>query len=424
MLIEFSVTNFCSILEKQTISMVANNSDELSSTHILNTEIKNLTRLLPCAVVYGANASGKSNLIDSMGVMRQIILDSADKGQEGQVIAGIEPHALAKNSPTEFEIFFILENVRYQYGFAATKERIVEEWLYAYPHSRAQRWLEREFDEELNSFDWYINADKVKGARELWKDSTRDNALFLSCATQLNSEQFKPLINWFRQNLQGGQAERVSESITLKTCEDESKRQQILDFLNEADLSIADINITREDLNISNLSDALPAELKKSLLQKITEINSSSENKVQKIEVSFSHSTEQGENFSLEYSRESDGTHRMFELAGIWLHVLKHGYVLRLDELERSLHPLLARYLISLFHDPEVNKNNAQLIVTTHDSSILDKFLRRDQYWLIEKDRNQASSLCPLSDFKPRDNEALQKNYLQGRYGALPYINS
>jgi AAA15 family ATPase/GTPase len=416
MLIEFSVTNFRSIRNKQTFSMVADASTDLQYTNILGTKLKGIS-LLPCAVIYGPNAAGKSNLIRAMGVMREIILNSADRGQESKPIKGIDPHALSKDEPTEFEVIFIHEDIRYQYGFSATKSHIVEEWLFAYPASRSQKWLERKANE------WYINSDKVKGDRDLWKRATRNNALFLSTAAQLNSEQFKSIITWFSRNLRGGKSTNSSPVTTIKSCEDNSKKLEILNFLNKADFGISEIKITEKEFSLSDIPDDLPEEIRQKILKEL-QSDDESDKAPKTVSIRLAHATENGDYFSLDFSTESDGTHRIFELSGIWIEVLKNGYVIRIDELNDSLHPTLLRHLILLFHNKDINKNNAQLIFTTHDTTILDPdVLRRDQIWFIEKDKNQNSQLYPLSEFKPRKNEALQKNYLQGRYGALPYIS-
>ncbi len=416
MLIEFSVANYRSIREKQTLSMVATASNELRETNTIETNLKGISPLLPCVALYGANASGKSNLIQAMQVMRKIILNS-NKGQEQEPIAGIDPHALLRDQPTEFEIIFIQEGVRYQYGFSATRSAIHEEWLFAFPSLRAQKWLEREGNERNQ---WYINP-KLKGDREVWRNATRSNALFLSTAAGLNGAQCKAIMAWFGLNLAGGKTADLGPFPTVEFCDDEVNTLAVRYFLQKADLGIADFQITKKEFSLADYSGELPAEIHQQLTKLLPGGKPAS---IQNIHVHFVHTTENGESFLLDQSVESDGTRRLFELAGPWLHRLKNGLVTVVDELNDSLHPTLLRFLVALFHNKEVNKRNAQLIFTAHDTTILDlDLLRRDQIWFIEKDKNQSSQLYPLSQFKPRKEEALQKNYLQGRYGALPYIN-
>ncbi|MDY6992484.1 MAG: ATP-binding protein [Pseudomonadota bacterium] len=418
MLIEFSVANFLSFKEKQTLSMVANNSKELETTNtFLPIGTAKLPRLLPAVGIYGANAAGKSNLLLAMGNMRRIILSSAKESQVSEPIEGIIPHALGHHHPTEFEILFIVAGVRYQYGFAATQERITEEWLFAFPSGRPQQWLSRVYDTELKQYSWSINANQIKGKRQLWKEATRDNALFLSTAAQLNSKQLVSIFEWFKKNLQVGPTDSISPEKTFELCKKPEGKLKVLQFLNTADITVKNIELKEKEFN--DLSDKLPNELKQ-----ILQILSNGTEKTKTMQVDFIHHTED-KDFQLPLQLESKGTTRLFKTAGTWLEVLEQGWVLCIDELESSLHPLMTAFLVSLFHNPEINQGQAQLIFTTHDTYVLDNdFLRRDQIWFVEKDTNQNTCLYPLSDFKPRKHEALQKGYLMGRYGALPYVSS
>jgi hypothetical protein len=316
MLIEFSVTNFLSFREKQTLSMVADSSKDLETTHTFqptsNGKAK-LPRLLHAVGIYGANAAGKSNLLHAMKVMQKIVLSSAKESQVGERIKGIHPHALLEDKPTEFEILFIVEGVRYQYGFAATRHLITEEWLFAFPTGRSQQWLSRVYEVDSKQYSWLINTTQVKGKRELWKEATRDNALFLSTAAQLNSTQFRPLLEWFRQNLEVGTTDDISPLKTFELCEKTEGKLKVLNFLNTADMSVNDIELIEQP----------PSERL----------------------VIFSHQTAAGKSFQLPLPLESNGTRRLFENAGVWLEILDQGRVIGIDELESSLHPLITRFL-------------------------------------------------------------------------------
>lgn len=414
MLIEFSVTNFRSFGDKQTLSMVADSSTELQAKNTFLPEGKSkLPRLLHSASIYGANAAGKSNVLFAMQAMRDIVLYSAN-AQLYESIKFIYPHALREDEPTEFEIIFIIEGVRYQYGFAATSQLIMEEWLFVYPSGRAQQWLSRVYNtdpEKNEKYNWLINQTFIKGNKSVWKESTRDNALFLSTAAQLNSEQFGRVLEWFRHNLKKGMTEDGSSARSLELCENPEDKKKVLRFLSSADLGINDIEIVEHPLYSSEDISDYSKEIR---LKHFTII-----------EINFTHQTSEGKYFKLPSMLESMGTRRLFANAGMWLDALEKGGVTYVDELESSLHPLIARFLVSLFNNPETNPKHAQLIFTTHDTTLLDNdLLRRDQIWFVEKDQNQMTHLYPLSDFKPRKNEALQKGYLQGRYSALPYISS
>lgn len=426
MLIEFSVTNFRSFGDKQTLSMVADSSTELQAKNTFLPEGKSkLPRLLHSASIYGANAAGKSNVLFAMQAMRDIVLYSANT-QLYESIKFIYPHALREDKPTEFEIIFIIEGVRYQYGFAATSQLIMEEWLFVYPSGRAQQWLSRVYNtdpEKNEKYDWLINQTFIKGNKSVWKEATRDNALFLSTAAQLNSEQFGRVLEWFRHNLKEGMTDEASSARSLELCENPEDKKKVLRFLSSADLGINDIELIEIPLSLETLPEELPLEVKQKFLQKILE-NTPHKN-ITITKANFLHQTSEGKYFKLPSTLESMGTRRLFANAGMWLDALEKGGVTYVDELESSLHPLIARFLVSLFNNPETNPKHAQLIFTTHDTTLLDNdLLRRDQIWFVEKDQNQMTHLYPLSDFKPRKNEALQKGYLQGRYSALPYISS
>ncbi|MFM9968065.1 MAG: AAA family ATPase [Burkholderiales bacterium] len=315
---------------------------------------------------------------------------------------------------SEFEVMLVDNGVRYQYGFCVVAERVQREWLIAYPQGRPQRWFEREFDAKSNSYVWEIGS-KFKGNSHVWRNSTRSNALFLSTAIQLNNEQMRPVFNWFQQKLSviAGPT-HLNPNLTFQLFEKPGGKDQLVNFVQSADLGIDDIEIKR---------DSIPAGL---VMQPGVQIMAS---------VPGTHASEifrmqtrhkvagTNEFVTLDLAEESTGTIKLTNAAGAWLKVLANGEVLLFDELDNSLHPKLVRFLIGLFHSGKTNKKNAQLVFTTHDTSLLDGDLfRRDQIWFVEKDKRNASRLYPLTEFSPRKEEALGKGYLNGRYGALPFI--
>jgi len=417
MLIEFKVTNFRSIKSTQTLSMVAAPIKEENLTdNIFSSEIKKLPHLMKSVAIYGANAAGKSNLVKAMDFVQDFVRDSAKESQDGENIKNIVPFLLDKvnpSLPSEFELLFVAKEILYEYGFALNNKQVVHEWLFAYPQGEAQRWFERIYDEETNQYDWYLNAKKVKGRRKDWQKETRENALFLSTAVMRNSIQLKPILHWISYNLvvfTGGT--HLSNFFTVTFCEDSQNKQKILEFLQAADLNIADFELEEKKITEHDLPDNLPAEMREDLLGKTQE------------KLIFLHNVNETKNlipFPAEY--ESEGTKRLFMFAGPLMDILENGRVLFIDELDKSLHPSMLRFIVEFIHNPKLNRHNAQIIFTTHDSSILDNsLLRRDQVWFVEKDKEQSTQLYPLTDFKPRQHEALQKGYLEGRYGALPFI--
>ncbi len=415
MLIEFSVTNYRSFLTTQSLTLTANSATELREENSFVSPVSNLPRLLRSVVVYGPNAAGKTNLVQAIAFMKRFILSSAKESQEGEKIDATSflfNRQSSRNS-SEFEVLFIQNSIRYQYGFAVNSKRVTGEWLFAYPEGRAQKWFERNYDPETHKDIWYFGS-KFTGHRRVWQEATRSNALFLSTAIQLNNEQLKPVFKWFDKTLVVlGKRESIAPVFSTGECEEAKKK--ILKFMNAADLSITDISLEKKDFSMEDLPAEMPQSIKEEIAKDL---------KGKKLtRLLFMHpSSDNGEDVALDFDEESAGTRKFFELAGPWLDVLEKGLVIFVDELDSSLHPHLVRFLLNLIHNPEMNPRNAQLVFNTHDTTVLDQTLmRRDQVWFVEKDEENSTRLYPLTDYKPRKGEALQKGYLYGRYGALPF---
>lgn len=416
MLIEMNVTNFRSINSTQTFSLVKGKGDELSISNTFKTEGPNEFELLRSAAIYGPNASGKSNFLRALQAMKRIVLESAVNHQRGDSLP-VTPFRLSPESilaPTEFEVTFLANGIRYQYGFSTTTEQIQEEWLIAYPKGRPQRWFTRAWDQVQSRFEWEL-GNSLLGEKQTWQKSTRDNALFLSTAVQLNSDQLHPVFDWFKRTLRmtnvGGWGPEYSASL----CENEEKTK-VMDFLSAADLHINDVQVERKKPTLDDLPPDVPEGIR-GLIKAGIRARSI-------LEIKTVHSGSDGNPVIFEFSDESDGTRKLFSFAGPWIDSLKNGYVLFIDELNDNLHPTLVRFLVELFNNPETNPKNAQLVFTTHETSILNQeVFRRDQVWFCSKDKAQATQLYPLTDFSPRKGrENLELAYLSGRYGALPFV--
>ena len=419
MLLEFSVTNFRSICERQTLSMVASAYfKELESLNTFDAGTTERTpRLLRSAVLYGPNASGKSTVIEALDFMQDRVLHSQKESQAGDEIDTVpfKLRASSRAEDSEFEIALVEQGVRYEYGFRCNRQRFTEEWLYAYPQGRAQKWFHRVFDADRGK-DAYKFSSLFEGERKRqdWRDLTRSNALFLSTAIQLNNEQLRPVFGWFQHRLRVvASTTELNAGYTVNRCKDKYEKTKVLDFMNSADLSIADIQVKETPLSAELLPKDLPAQLKDDLLQKMKG--------QQFMSVKFVHAdTETGEAVDFTEDEESDGTRALFAFAGPWLDVTENERVLVVDELDTSLHPLLVQHLVKLLHR---TGTKAQLIFTTHDTTLLSqKLLRRDQVWFLEKDKSRATQLYPLSKFSPRENEAVERGYLNGRYGGIPFL--
>lgn len=417
MLIQFSVKNWRSVRDEQTLSMVKAKGGELLETNTFQPTALATESLLRSAVVYGPNAAGKSNLLTALRSMRLVVVNSAVNKQEGDELP-VVPFLLdetTENMPTEFEAIFVSQGVRYQYGFAATKSHVIEEWLIAFPNGRPQRWFERNWLEEKNEYNWTFGGSLL-GQKQLWLDSTRNNALFLSTATQLNSQQLKPVFSWFKNTLSFSKVSGWSPTYTASLCTSEETQSRVVEFLAAADLDIKGVRVTSEPMSMDHLPDSLPDEVKRHLFDKL-------ENQKQ-YDIKMIHKGAQGQDIEFDFKEESDGTKKFFSFAGPWLDVLRRGRVLAVDELHDNLHPRLVKFLVEVFHSNVTNPNNAQLIFTTHETSILNQdVFRRDQIWFCEKGDDQATKLYPLTDFSPKKGrEDLEAAYLAGRYGALPFV--
>ncbi len=416
MLVEFRIKNFRSLRDEQVFSLVASTDKTLLDTHSLDTGMKAAPHLLKSAVVYGANASGKSNLIKALQYMRGVVLESAAL-QPGQTFDRLHPFRLDATSgslPTEFEVTFMVDGLRYQYGFAMNTQRIVSEQLLVFKAFKPQRWFERRFD-VASGKDVYEFGSGLKGAKNLWEGATRPNALFLSTAVQLNSDAMRPVFDWFANRLViFNEQSPLSPHVSLQMLKQEAQRKAICEFLSAADISIADIEVATKQAMVHSIRiDMTTGKREEEAGEQAVD------------EVKFHHVTEHGKAV-FDLADESSGTRNLLFLTGPILDILHKGLTLVVDELDTSLHTLLVQALVRLFHRPEVNTGGAQLVFTTHDTSLLDAYglFRRDQVWFVEKRPDQSSYVYPLLDFSPRKNEALERGYLQGRYGALPVLRS
>ncbi len=391
MLLQFTVKNFRSFRTSQSLSLVASKRTELIDTNTF--EAMPSLRLARSAVIYGPNAGGKSNLIKALSFFQLFILHSASQYQEMQSIP-TDPFRLdraALDEPSEFSIDFIAEDTHFNYVIALDKRRVISEELYAFPKKYRQVWFKRTWNPSDERYDWYYGPN-FKGEHKMWEQMTRSNALYLSTAVQFNSDQLRPLFGWFKDKLVILTRQMMfNPDLTVQALKDSSG--WIHKFMECADVGIDGFILSEQDIPTGKKTTVLTS-------HKIGN---------------------QATHFDLQ--DESEGTQKLFWHAGGWFKSLREGLVLCIDELDLSLHSMIVRHLISLFHDPKTNLKNGQLLFTTHDTSLLDgDVFRRDQIWFIEKDDVQGSSLYSLLDFKPRKNESLGKGYLQGRYGALPFL--
>jgi len=413
MLIEFSVTNFRSFRERQTLSMVASRLSEHADTHTFESGLVGFDRLLATSAIYGPNASGKTNLLLAMQIMQQTVITSAASNlvlRDWRTAFKLDRDS--RTAPTVFEITFALDGVHYDYGFALSDERVEHEWLIEHVNARGRTLFERTWSDAKADYDWQFSTF-LKGQRVVWGDATRPNALFLTTAVQLNSKQLAPLSAWFQQKLVVivGVHTGLNPALTAALLKTEGGKSKVLPFLREADFDIDDVVVRRDPINGSIVGPVMAIEANQS--------------GTWALRGSFIHPSVDGSGpVTLDFAEESRGTQMMFQAAGAWLKVLEQGEIILFDELETSLHPLIIRYLVQQFHNPVSNPLRAQLIFSTHNTSLLDmNVFRRDQVWFVERGPKAGSRIYPLTEFKPRQGEALERGYLRGRYGALPLVD-
>jgi AAA15 family ATPase/GTPase len=420
MLIQFRVANHRSLRDEQILSLVAADALGAGDTRCIHAPGIAET-LLPALALYGANASGKSNVIGALRFMRDAVIDSQRRWEpDGGTPQDAFALAEKSNESSLYEIDFLRSGIRYRYGFALNAEIIEEEWLYAFPKGTSQTLFERNGDKFDFGSDFIGENDSIAAL-------TRSNSLFLSAAAQNNHKLLMPLYAWFRdirfemargmpQNVRTSRvafgrvspARRLSSFLDpdIETDVQQVRREAILRLLRSADIGIIDIKVSEEDVVFE----------------------SGRQQSLKRTELYFMHRSESpSQEAWLPLSAQSAGTVRLLEMAVPLLRVIEEGGLLCVDELESSLHPKLALEILRLFQDPRHNPCGAQLIFSTHDTNLLgnvlgDAPLRRDQVWFTEKDQFGATHLYPLTDFYPKNEENLERGYLQGRYGAIPFL--
>ncbi|MEO5728669.1 MAG: ATP-binding protein [Byssovorax sp.] len=395
MLVEFSVENFLSFNERVTLSLLAAPELDEADGLVENTfEAPGGVRLLKSALIYGANASGKSNLIEAVRFASRFVLNSAKETQAGEPIE-VKPFLLdqsAEKRGSSFEFVWIADDARYRYGFSADASRILSEQLF-----RGRAGGESEVELFRRDVSGIQVGEQFAEGREV-VSKTRSNALFLAVAAQLNGEESQRIIAWFRSRL--ALASGVQDETLLRFTTSQVQKglwtEEILRLAREADLGIMGVSATdaqggaRGQLRIRHRrfdAAGAPAD-----------------------EVDFN------------FEDESEGTQKFIALAGPLLYVLKNATTLFLDELDARLHPRLTRAIVNVFHTAS-NPHNAQLVAATHDTNLLDRrFIRRDQIWFTEKDPRGATKLYSLAEFDLPSEARYERDYLLGKYSAVPLI--
>ncbi len=410
MLLEFRVKNFRCLRDEQVLSMVASSDKTLLDTNTTPTGIKAIPYTLNSAAIYGANAGGKTTLVRALAVMKLIVLRSAAHLSQAKLQTKIPVTTFLLDAeyaslPVSFEVSFIKQGVRYNYGFSCTSEKILSEFLDVYKTSQPQRWFERTFTENGYTYNF---SSHFKGQKKSWQEQTRSDALFLSTAIQLNSNLLLPVFYFFARDLfivSSLMSFRNKFPILELLYESEDLQKELCEFLREADISIESMNIQKKE--------------------QLSQDENHPEEIHTNYEIFFNHSTSKGK-ATFPLTAESLGTRNLFYLYTPLFMGLESGDTLVIDELDSSLHPLLVKKLVQIYHSKRHNPLGAQLIFTTHDTSLLhgvgNDLLRRDQVWFVEKNEDQASELYSLAEFNATNDKNPERSYFQGRYGGLPFI--
>ncbi len=421
MLIEFSVGNYRSFKEQVTFSMVAANlvakDKKLDENNVF--EVDDDLKLLKSAAIYGANASGKSNLDKALEFMRWFMINSSKETQSTEKI-GVERFKLStetEEKPSFFEIVFLMNGKRYRYGFEATRDKVVSEWLFYVPKSRETKLFERKLDN--------ITVSKTYKADGI-QQKTRHNALFLSVSAQFNVKIAEEILDWLTNKVKivSGLDDRGYRGYTVSCLMNNDNKDKILQLLKKLDLGFGDVKVEESEFTIDSLPSELPDEIKNFILTNVGRKGIS-------VSVQTMHQKFDGKGnpvstdmFDLD-AQESEGTQKVFALAGPLVDALKNGKVLIIDEFDARIHPLISRAIVELFNSNETNPSNAQLIFMTHDTNLLsNKLFRRDQIWFVEKNRYGATDLYSLAEYKIRNDASFESDYIKGRYGAIPYIGN
>lgn len=420
MIIDFSVKNFRSFREEQTISFVASNYDKDLPQNLIDPQLPGLEgmKLLKALGIYGANAAGKSNLLHALGFLEQFVSHSATKLNEGDK-TGVDPFALSIetiNEPSEFVLRFVVEGVRYHFALIVSPMRVLLEKLSAFPEGVERVYYERSWDESSESYEWEPKRPTGFKRDPKLVDYTRSNALFLSTAAKWNSQEVAPIYRWFREHLGFF---RVNLDFAMSTegtvrylRSGKPQSDAVIRALKSADLGLTSVSAREREITAKDF----PARMAPLIVERLF-----AEDRI--MEIHFGHRGDEGDNYHLPWEDESSGTQKFFTLIGPWLTVLETGSVACVDEIESSMHPLMVFELLKLVFDPTVNRKNAQILFTTHNPLLLDPtLLRRDQIWFADKDDEGGTHLYPLTDYKPRKGESLVRGYLAGRYGGIPFI--
>jgi uncharacterized protein len=447
MLIQVTIENYLSFKEATTFSMLGVNSDLNHAEHLATDRAGKGKPLLPIAAIYGANAAGKSNLIKAIDFAQDLIIEGTRSGQ----MIPIPTFKLDdyRKKPSKFEFNFTHQNAFYSYGFTLNTHQVLEEWLYGIPPNGKQEvlYFDRITSEQGDTTVEYGSklrgrSNKDKQFLDFIAQGTRPNQLFLTEAVERNVKLLKPIVNWFRKVLTIIPAESRYIGLEIGMLSSQEFTSFLSDFLKFAGTGIDFISIEESILDFDSQFPELPKDIREELYQQLAEADENSgvmiesvqgnryllvkgsQGRINLLQLKTKHRHQGGQLVDFAIDEESEGTQRLINLIPA-LFILSRNpeKVIFLDELDRRLHPLLSRKFLEFALQYKNNKNKNQLIFTTHDTNLLDlDLLRRDEIWFVEKNAQGASHLYSLAEFKIRPDLKIEKGYLNGRFGAIPFF--
>jgi uncharacterized protein len=447
MLIQITIENFLSFKESTTFSMLGMNGDLNHVEHLATDSAGKGKSLLPIAAIYGANAAGKSNLIKAIDFAKDLIVEGTRSGQP--IPVSIFKLGDYSKKPSKFDFIFTHRGTYYSYGFILNSSQILEEWLYGIPTNKKReiRYFERVTSDKKDTKVEHGailrgRNDKYKQFLDFIAEGTRPNQLFLTEAVERNVKLLKPVINWFRRVLTVIPAEARYTGLEVGILGSEEFTSFLSQFLKFAGTGIDSIEVEEVILDFNYHFPEMPKSLHEEIDQQLSEAAENSvlmieslqgkrylllkgeQGQINLMQLKTKHCNEEGHLVDFAIDEESEGTQRLINLIPA-LFLLKKNpeKVVFLDELDRRLHPLLSRQFLEFFLQCKATESKSQLIFTTHDTNLLDlDLLRRDEVWFVEKNNKGASHLYSLAEFKIRPDLKIEKGYLNGRFGAIPFF--
>jgi len=414
MLIQFSVENYRSFKDKAILSLEA--SKDAGFDNNVST-IESSERILNTIAIYGANAAGKTNLFKAL-TTAILLIRKSNQIQRNDPLDGIVPFLFEKqmtSRPTSFEFIFSTDGFKYIYGFSATPTEIISEYLYAYYSAKPSTIFERDGNE--------YKFPRDKRMLDQVAEKNTPNKHFLSTATTWNYDRTEPAYSWFEKGINTYPEYERLQPIAFNQLEKEDQVKVhpfIIELLQESDINIHDYQVKTEQMDDQDLLRILGP-----LYQPMKEAEKL-EWKKQNVFMDHLVTAEDGSTsiVRLNMIDESKGTGNLFLLAPILMHALATGETVVIDEIERSLHPLLVKHIVNYFNDHVRNPNHAQLVFNTHNLELMSlDIFRRDQIYFVDKSaKTGASELYSLDEFSVRAEENIKKGYLLGRFGAIPSI--